>query len=44
VDELKITAAILERSVIEKILKHMGLQAQAPPKAAARGPVPYLTA
>jgi hypothetical protein len=28
---LKIIAAILERPVIEKILKHLGLQPQPPP-------------
>ena len=33
--EFKIIAAILERSVIEKILIHLGLQAQLPPKAPA---------
>ena len=35
--ELKIIAAILEEPVIEKILTHLGLQARAPPRAAARG-------
>jgi len=35
--ELKIIAAILEQSVIEKILTHLGLQARAPPRAPARG-------
>jgi hypothetical protein len=39
--ELKIIAAILERPVIEKILAHLGLQAQPPPKAAAREPGPH---
>jgi hypothetical protein len=34
--ELKIIAAILEQSVIEKILTHLGLQARAPPRAPAR--------
>ena len=34
---LKIIAAILEQPVIEKILSHLGLQARAPPRAAARG-------
>ena len=34
--ELKIIAAILEQQVIEKILTHLGLQARAPPRAAAR--------
>jgi hypothetical protein len=35
--ELKIIAAILDQSVIEKILMHLGLQARAPPRAPARG-------
>jgi hypothetical protein len=35
--ELKIIAAILEQPVIEKILTHLGLQARAPPRAAACG-------
>ena len=35
--ELKIIAAILEAPVIEKILMHLGLQARAPPRSAARG-------
>ena len=35
--ELKIIAAILEQPVIEKILTHLGLQARAPPRPAARG-------
>ena len=35
--ELKIIAAILELPVIEKILKHLGLQGQAPSRASARG-------
>jgi hypothetical protein len=34
--ELKITAAILEQSVIENILTHLGLQARAPPRSSAR--------
>ncbi|EFK97712.1 hypothetical protein LDC_0232 [sediment metagenome] len=34
--ELKIIAAILERPVIEKILTHLGLDAQPPPKGRAR--------
>ena len=34
--ELKIIAAFLEQPVIEKILTHLGLQAQAPPCAPAR--------
>ncbi len=34
--ELKIIAAILERPVIEKILAHLGLDAQPPPKGRAR--------
>jgi hypothetical protein len=39
--ELKIIAAILERPVIEKILTHLGLQAQPPPKARARESGPH---
>ena len=35
--ELQIIAAILESAVIERILTHLGLQARAPPRAAARG-------
>jgi hypothetical protein len=35
--ELKVIAAILERPAVEKILNHLGLQARAPPRAAARG-------
>ena len=35
--ELKITAAILEQPGTEKILTHLGLQARAPPRSAARG-------
>ena len=34
--ELKIIAAILERPVIEKILAHLGLDPQPPPRARAR--------
>jgi hypothetical protein len=34
--ELKIIAAILERPVIEKMLTHLGLDAQPPPKCRAR--------
>jgi len=34
--ELKIIAAILERPVIEKILTHLGLDPQPPPKGQAR--------
>ena len=40
--ELKIIAAILERPVIEKILRHLGLEPQPPPKGPAREPVPHL--
>ena len=36
---LKIIAAILAQSVIEKILTHLGLQARAPPRSPARGQV-----
>jgi len=35
--ELKIIAAILERPVIEKILTHLGLDPQPPPRGRARG-------
>lgn len=34
--ELKIIAAILERTVVEKILTHLGLDPQPPPKGWAR--------
>ena len=34
---LKIISAILDQPVIEKILTHLGLQARAPPRSAARG-------
>jgi hypothetical protein len=34
--ELKIIAAILERPVIEKILTHLGLDPQPPPRDRAR--------
>jgi hypothetical protein len=34
--ELKIIAAILERAVIEKILTHLGLDPQPPPRGRAR--------
>jgi len=33
--KLKITAAILESAVIERIVTHLGLQARAPPRALA---------
>ena len=35
--ELKVIAAILEQPVVEKIFTHLGLQARAPPRAAAHG-------
>ena len=35
--QLKIIAAILAAPVIERILTHLGLQARAPPRVAARG-------
>jgi len=35
---VQIIATILERPVIEKILTHMGLEPQPPPRAPARGP------
>ena len=34
--ELKIIAALLERPVIEKILSHLGLDPQPPPRGRAR--------
>jgi hypothetical protein len=34
--ELKIIAAMLERAVIEKILSHLGLDPQPPPRVPAR--------
>jgi len=37
--QLKIIAAILEQSVIEKILTHLGLQARGPGRRHARPPV-----
>ena len=37
--ELKIVAAILERPLIEKMLSHLGLVPQPPPRAPAREPV-----
>ena len=36
-DKLKIIAAILERPVIDKILTHLGLDPQPPPRGRARG-------
>jgi Putative transposase len=35
--DLKIVAAILQRQAIEKILNHLGLDLQPPPRAPARG-------
>jgi hypothetical protein len=35
--QLKIIAAIVEASVIERILTHLGLEARAPPRVPARG-------
>ena len=35
--EFKIIAAILEAPVIERILRHLGLEARAPPLVSARG-------
>ena len=40
---LKIIAAILERPVIQKILEHLGLDPQPPPKGRAREPVLHAT-
>jgi hypothetical protein len=34
--DVKIIAAILERAVIEKILRHLGLDPQPPPRGRAR--------
>jgi hypothetical protein len=42
--ELKIIAAILERPVIEKILAHLGLDPQPPPKSRAREAGPHFAA
>jgi hypothetical protein len=36
VRELKIISAILERSVVEKILSHLGLDPQPPPMGRSR--------
>ena len=36
--ELKVIAAILERPVIDKILTHLGLDPQPPPKGRANEP------
>ncbi|MEZ5659379.1 MAG: transposase [Burkholderiaceae bacterium] len=36
--KLKILAALLERAAIEKILNHLGIDAQAPPRGKARMP------
>jgi hypothetical protein len=42
--ELKIIAVILERPVIQKILDHLGLDPQPPPKGRAREPGPHFAA
>ena len=42
--ELRIIAVILERPVIEKILSHLGLDPQPPPKGRAREAGPYVAA
>jgi Putative transposase len=42
--KLKIIAAILERPVIERILTHLGLDAQPPPKGRAGEPGPHFAA
>ena len=42
--ELKIIAAILERPVIHKILKHLGLDPQPPPRGRAREAGPHFAA
>jgi hypothetical protein len=41
--ELKLIGAILERPAIQKILKHLGLEARAPPRAPARGQIESLS-
>ena len=42
--EPKIIAAILERAVIQKILAHLGLDPQPPPKGRAREAGPHVAA
>ena len=42
--ELKIIAAILERAVIQKILAHLGLDPQPPPKGRVREAGPHFAA
>ena len=42
--ELRITAAILERAVVEKILAHLGLDPQPPPRGRAREPALHFAA
>ena len=39
--ELRIIAAILQRQAIQKILNHLGLDPQPPPRAPARGPMAF---
>jgi hypothetical protein len=39
--ELKIIAAILETTVIERIIEHLGLPARAPPRSPARAPASH---
>jgi hypothetical protein len=39
--ESRIIAAILQRQAIEKILNHLGLGAQPPPRASARGQMSF---
>ncbi len=39
--ELRIIAAIVQRKAIEKILNHLGLEAQPPPRAPARGQMAF---
>jgi Putative transposase len=39
--DLKIVAAILKRQALEKILNHLGLKAQPPPRAPARGQMAF---
>jgi hypothetical protein len=39
--DLRIVAAILQRQAIEKILNHLGLDPQPPPRAPARGQMAF---
>jgi hypothetical protein len=39
--KLRIIAAILQRQAIEKILNHLGIESQPPPRAPARGQMSF---